>query len=60
MADYRLYYLNGPANRITEAKWIVAETDEEAICKAQRRRKSLKSELWLPHRRVAEFPAYRL
>jgi hypothetical protein len=60
MADYRLYCLSGPTNRIIEAEWIVAETDEHAILEAQRRRRSLKRELWLPDRRVAEIPASRV
>jgi len=57
MTDYRLYCLNGPTNRITEAEWIVAETDEDAIREARQRRQMFNRELWLPGRRVAELPA---
>ena len=59
MRDYRLYCLNGPTNRITDAEWIIADTDEAAIREAEERRTMFKRELWLPRRRVAEFPAYR-
>lgn len=59
MRDYRLYCLDGPTNRITEAEWIVAETDEDAIREARKRQKMFKRELWLPGRCIAEFSAHR-
>jgi hypothetical protein len=59
MRDYRLYCLNGPTNRIIEAEWIVAETDDDAIREARQRQRMFKRELWLPDRRIAEFPERR-
>jgi hypothetical protein len=56
--DYRLYCLNGPTNRIIEAEWILADTDDAAIRDAEERRRMFKRELWLPGRRIAEFPPY--
>jgi len=52
MPDYRLYCLDG-AGRISIAEWITADTDDEAIAKAQERvRGGRKCEIWQRRRLV--------
>jgi hypothetical protein len=51
---YRLYCVEG-LRRITEAHWIAAENDEEAIAYVRKRLKGSQRELWNEARLVARF-----
>jgi hypothetical protein len=54
MAAYRVYYLDG-LGHIGLADWIEADTDEQALQRAQRLRPDAhKCEIWLKDRLVAK------
>ena len=54
MPTYRLYCVEG-LRRITETKWIAADTDEEAIAYVRKRLQGSSRELWNETRLVARF-----
>jgi hypothetical protein len=45
MAEYRLYCLNG-VNKITDAEWLEAKSDADAIVVARSLKKQTECELW--------------
>ena len=53
MSDYRLYCLDG-AGKISRVEVISAPTDDEAVTAARAVKHSMRSELWLRERLVAE------
>lgn len=57
MPAYRLYCLNG-GGHISEAEWIAADSDEEAVEYALGKKHPVPCELWDRRRLVAKIPAH--
>jgi hypothetical protein len=58
MASYRLYCLDGLSSRITDAGWIDADIDDEALAEAKSLGKPIPCELWLGDRLVAKIAVH--
>jgi hypothetical protein len=54
LGNYRLYRLDG-AGKITNAEWIEAPADDEALVEARARAQSGSFELWEKNRLVERF-----
>ena len=53
MSDYRLYCLDG-AGKISQVEVISAPNDDEALTAARAIKHSMRCELWLRDRQIAE------
>ena len=57
MTDYRLYCLSA-SGKITEAEWIEAKTDDEALVIVRARKLPFECELWAGNRLVGRIHAH--
>jgi hypothetical protein len=57
VAEYRLYCLDGAGQIAGAPELVAAESDEQALAAARALNKSMRCELWLGTRLVAQIPA---
>jgi hypothetical protein len=57
VTNYRLYCLDG-AGKITDAEWIEADSDDDAVRAARDMKKSVRCEVWQRTRFVARIPRF--
>ena len=58
MLGYRVYFVDASGG-VSDAQWLKASTDEEALTEAEPLQRHFVREVWLYHREVGRLPSLK-